>query len=156
MNHLTFWVLVKVVFWHICMHAFWCKVTCKRRDSVSWALNINLFILWKPCKSLFCTHEVIMRLFLLGGVGCTAMGSMWFLEWKRKICKRKYKLISGTLEPWSTSDHIIYACSDSAMLLLSCACLCNNSKWDLPLLVSPSSCSVLLLQCFLLKVCTMA
>ena len=40
----------------------------------------------------------------------------------------------------------IYACCDSAILLLSCACLCNNSKWCLPSFVSPSSYTVL--QCF--------
>ena len=27
---------------------------------------------------------------------------------------------------------ILYTCSDSAVPLLSCACLCNNSKWCLP------------------------
>ena len=46
----------------------------------------------------------------------------------------------------------ICACSDSAMPLLSCACLCNNSKWCLPSFVSPSSCTVLLLGCFLLNI----
>ena len=34
------------------------------------------------------------------------------------------------------------------MPLLSCACLCNNSKLCLPSFVSPSSCIVVLLQCF--------
>ena len=53
---------------------------------------------------------------------------------------------------------VIWACSDSAMPLLSCACLCNNSKWCLPSFVSPSSCTVLFLHCFLLNitVCTAA
>ena len=48
----------------------------------------------------------------------------------------------------------MYACSDSAMLF-PCACLC---KWCLSSFVSPSSCSVLLLWCFLVDVtaCTMA
>ena len=36
------------------------------------------------------------------------------------------------------------------MPLLSCTCLiCNNSKWCLLSFVSPSSCTVLLLHCFL-------
>ena len=44
---------------------------------------------------------------------------------------------------------VMYACcGDSAMPLLSCASLCNNRKWCLPSLVSPSSCTVLLLWCF--------
>ena len=53
---------------------------------------------------------------------------------------------------------VICACSDSAMSLLSCACLCNNSKWCLLSFVSPSSCTVLLLCCFLLNItaCTAA
>ena len=42
----------------------------------------------------------------------------------------------------------MYACCDSAMPLLSCACLCNNSKWCLPSFVSPSSYTVL--QCYLI------
>ena len=41
----------------------------------------------------------------------------------------------------------VCACSDSAMPFLSCASLCNNSKWCLPSFASPSSCNVLLLQC---------
>ena len=41
---------------------------------------------------------------------------------------------------------VMYACSDSAMPLLSRTCLCNNSKWCLPSFVSPSSYIVLLLQ----------
>ena len=40
----------------------------------------------------------------------------------------------------------MYSCSDSAKALLSSACLHNNSKWCRPSLVSPSSCTVLLLQ----------
>ena len=53
---------------------------------------------------------------------------------------------------------VIYTCSDSAMPLLSCAYLCNNSKLCLPSFVSPSSCTVLLLGCFLLNItaCTAA
>ena len=55
---------------------------------------------------------------------------------------------------------VICVCSDSAMPLLSCTCLCNNSKWCLavPSFVSPSSCTVLLLRCFLLNItaCTAA
>ena len=47
---------------------------------------------------------------------------------------------------------------DSAMPLLSCAWLRNNSKWCPPSFVSPSFCTVLLLQCFLLNItaCTVA
>ena len=45
----------------------------------------------------------------------------------------------------------MYTCCDSSMPLLSCICLCNSSKWCLPSFVSPSSCTVLLLQCFLLS-----
>ena len=41
---------------------------------------------------------------------------------------------------------VMYACSDSAMPLLSRTCLCNNSKWCLPSFVSSSSYTVLLLQ----------
>ena len=44
------------------------------------------------------------------------------------------------------------ACSDFAMPLLSCTCLCNNSKLCLPSFVSPSSATVLLLRCFLLNI----
>ena len=44
-----------------------------------------------------------------------------------------------------------YTCSDPAMLLLSCACLCNNSKWCLPSFFSPLY-TMLLLQCFLLNI----
>ena len=36
-------------------------------------------------------------------------------------------------------------------LFLSCTCLCNNNKWCLPSFVSPSPCTVLLLQYFLLN-----
>ena len=39
-----------------------------------------------------------------------------------------------------------YSFGDSALPLLSCACLHNNSKWYLPSFVSPSSCIVLLIQ----------
>ena len=46
---------------------------------------------------------------------------------------------------------VMYACSDSAMPLLSFTCLCNNSKLCLPPFVSPSSCKVLLRWCFLLN-----
>ena len=47
---------------------------------------------------------------------------------------------------------VICACCDSSMPLLSCTCLCNNSKWCLLSFVSPSSCTVVLLQCFLLNI----
>ena len=33
----------------------------------------------------------------------------------------------------------MYTCSDSAKPLLSCTCLCNNSKWYLPSFISPTS-----------------
>ena len=46
---------------------------------------------------------------------------------------------------------LMYTCCDFAMPLLSSACLCNNSKCCLASLVTPSSCTVLLLWCFLLK-----
>ena len=42
----------------------------------------------------------------------------------------------------------MYECSDSAILFLSCTCLCNNR---LPSCICPSSCTVLLLWCFSLK-----
>ena len=42
----------------------------------------------------------------------------------------------------------VYACSDSAMPLLSHACLC---KWCLSSFVSPSSCTLLLLWSFMLN-----
>ena len=47
-------------------------------------------------------------------------------------------------------------CSHAKILqcLLSFACLCKNSKWQLPSFVSPSSCTVLLLWWFLLKITT--
>ena len=35
---------------------------------------------------------------------------------------------------------------------LSCTCLYNDSKWCLPSIVSPSSCTALLLWCFLLGI----
>ena len=41
-------------------------------------------------------------------------------------------------------------CRDSVIPLLSCAYLCNSSEWLS--FVCPSTCTVLLLQCFLLKV----
>ena len=46
----------------------------------------------------------------------------------------------------------------AVILLCLCSCLCNNSKWCLPSFVSPSSCTVLLLCCFLLNItaCTAA
>ena len=47
---------------------------------------------------------------------------------------------------------VICTCSDSALPLLSCACFTDNSKWCLPSFVSPSSCTVLLLRCFLLNI----
>ena len=43
---------------------------------------------------------------------------------------------------------------NSTTSLLSCACLYNNSKWYLSSFVSPSSCTVLLLWCFLLNITT--
>ena len=46
---------------------------------------------------------------------------------------------------------VICACSDSAMPLLSRA-LWNNSNQCLPSFVSPSSCIVLLLRCFLFNI----
>lgn len=47
----------------------------------------------------------------------------------------------------------IDACmGDSAMLLLSCAYLCSNTKWCPSSSVSPTSCTVLFFQCFLLSV----
>ena len=46
----------------------------------------------------------------------------------------------------------MYACSDSAMLFLSCAWWCSNSKWCLPSIVSASSYTVLLLWSFLLNI----
>ena len=49
---------------------------------------------------------------------------------------------------------VICACSDSAMPLLSCACLLNNSKWCLPSFVSPSCTVLLLLLCSLLNILT--
>ena len=44
-----------------------------------------------------------------------------------------------------------YACSGSAMLLWSCACLRNNRKWCLASLVSPFFCTVLILWYFLIE-----
>ena len=49
-------------------------------------------------------------------------------------------------------DLCMYACSDSAMLFLSCAWWCSNSKWCLPSIVSASSYTVLLLWSFLLNI----
>ena len=53
---------------------------------------------------------------------------------------------------------VICTCSDFAMPLLSCACLCNNSKSCLPSFVSSFPCTALLLLCFLLNItaCTVA
>ena len=53
---------------------------------------------------------------------------------------------------------VIWTCSDSAMPLLSCACLRNNSKSCLPSFVSSFPCTALLLLCFLLNItaCTVA
>ena len=48
-----------------------------------------------------------------------------------------------------TSINSMYTCGASVVPLLSCICLCNNSKWCLPSFVSPSSCSALLFWCFL-------
>ena len=45
----------------------------------------------------------------------------------------------------------VYTFGDFAMPLLSCAWLCNNSKWWLHLVTNPSSCTVQLFWCFLLK-----
>ena len=42
--------------------------------------------------------------------------------------------------------HIFKSCRYFSPFL-SCACLCNNTKWCLPSFVSPSSCIVLLLCC---------
>ena len=39
-------------------------------------------------------------------------------------------------------DYSMHEVSDSAMPLLLCTCLCNNSKWCWPSFVSPSSCTV--------------
>ena len=60
--------------------------------------------------------------------------------------------VLGSLGPGSSvySLHLRMQ-RDFAMPVLSCACLCNNSNWCLPF-VSPSSCTVLLLWCFLLNI----
>ena len=42
---------------------------------------------------------------------------------------------------------VMYACSDSAMVVLSQACSCNNSKLCLPSFVSLSFCTVITGQC---------
>ena len=46
----------------------------------------------------------------------------------------------------------LYLCNHAVFCnaSLSCSCLCNNSKWCLSSSVSRSSCTVLLLWCFLL------
>ena len=66
-----------------------------------------------------------------------------------------------SLENTPTSHAVspaLFMYSDSTMLILSCAWLYNNSKWCLPSIVSPSSCTLLLLWCFLLhnRMCTAA
>ena len=73
------------------------------------------------------------------GGGWAYFRELWYFTWKYAHLTHSLALV-------------ICACSDSAMPLLSCACLCTNSKWCLPSFVSPSYCTVLLLHCFLLNI----
>ena len=87
-----------------------------------------------------------------------------YLQYDRRILRVELRVGIFRLKIRPPHTHavsltlVISACSDSSMPLLPCTCLLNNSKWCLASFVSHSSCTVLLLRCFLLNItaCTAA
>ena len=108
----------------------------------------------------YCLHNMLLSVRIryirypnLLNIRPWLMNLKWYLKEGVGIFSRVVIFLSTIRPPHTVSlALVICTCSDSVMPLLLCACLCNNSKWCLPSFVSPSSCTVLLLHCFLLNI----